>query len=118
MRRRRMAGLVLVAFVVGFSLALDAQAPLPAAGTANTDAELKGEARFVKTCFLCHNPTGQTKEVGVAATDLVGLFKRPAITEEYVRQRIQEGIPRRMPAYKYTYTPEQLNDLIAYLKIR
>jgi mono/diheme cytochrome c family protein len=115
---RRIAGLVFVALVVVFPLALDAQAPLSTAGKAQTDAELRGEGRFVKTCFLCHNPTGQTKELGIAVTDLVGLFKRPGMTEDSVRMRIQEGIPRRMPAYKFTYTPTELNELIAYLKIR
>lgn len=115
---RHIAGLAALAFVLMLPVSLDAQSRYATAGKAQTDAELRGEAFFNKTCFLCHNPTGQTKEVGVAVTDLVGLFKRPGATEEYVRQRIQEGIPRRMPAYKHTYKPEELDNLIAYLKIR
>ena len=112
-------GLVVLVCALSFPLSLEAQAPLPTAGKAQTDDELRGEARFVKTCFLCHNPTGQTKELGIAVTDLVGLFKRPGITEEYVRQRILEGVqPRRMPAYRHTCTPTELNEIIAYLKIR
>jgi mono/diheme cytochrome c family protein len=118
MRLHRIIGLVAVALVLTFPSRHEAQSRYRTAGTAQTDAELRGDASFNKTCYLCHNPTGQTKEVGVAVTDLVGLFKRSGVTEEYVRQRIQEGIPRRMPAYKYTYTPEELNNLIAYLKIR
>lgn len=114
----RMAGLVLMAFVTLFPLTLDAQARYPTAGEAQTDAELRGEALFNKTCFLCHNPTVQTKRVGVAVTDLVGLFKRPGVTEEYVGQRIQDGLPRLMPAYRNTYTPEELSNLVAYLRIR
>ncbi len=119
MGSHKIAGFALLAFVAVSPLTLEAQAPLPMAGKAQTDDELRGEARFVKACFLCHNPTGQTKELGIAVTDLVGLFKRPGITEEYVRQRIMEGVPpRRMPAYKHTYTPTELNEIIAYLKIR
>ncbi|OFW14787.1 MAG: hypothetical protein A3H29_08195 [Acidobacteria bacterium RIFCSPLOWO2_02_FULL_67_21] len=115
---RHIAGLAVLASVFMLPLSLGAQSRYATAGKAQTDAELRGETFFNKTCFLCHNPTGQTKEVGVAVTDLVGLFKRPGVTEEYVRMRIQEGIPRRMPAYKYTFKPEQLDRIIAYLRIR
>ena len=114
----RMAGLVLMAFVTLFPLTLDAQARYPTAGEAQTDEELRGETFFNKTCFLCHNPTAQTIRIGVAATDLVGLFKRPEVTEEYVQERIQGGLPGLMPAYRDTFTPAQLDNLIAYLKIR
>jgi mono/diheme cytochrome c family protein len=118
MAPHRVAGVVVLASVLSSPLGLDAQSRYATAGKAQTDAELRGETYFNKACYLCHNPTGQTKEVGVAVTDLVGLFKRPGVTEEYVRQRIQEGLPRRMPAYKHTYSPDELNHLIAYLKIR
>ena len=120
MRPRRIAGLVSLAFVLAFPFGLDAQSGAPAAppGKPQTDAELRGDALFQKTCFLCHTPTGQTRELKIAVTDLVGLFKRPGVTEQYVRERIQAGIPERMPAYRHTYTPEELDNLIAYLKIR
>jgi len=107
--------------VLAFPLTLSAQSrgAAPATpGKAQTDEQLRGDAFFQKTCFLCHNPTGQTTQLKIAVTNLAGLFKRPGVTEEYVRQRIQEGIPGRMPAYKYTYTPAQLDNIIAYLKIR
>jgi len=117
-----------LAFAFAFPLALSAQSTPPAAtpakpqaatpGKPQTDEQLRGSAYFEKTCFLCHNPTGQTTELKIAVTNLAGLFKRPGVTEEYVRQRIQEGIPGRMPAYKYTYTAAQLDNIIAYLKIR
>ncbi len=115
------ARLVFLAFVTAFPLTLAAQegsALGATAGKPQTDEQLRGEAFFQKTCFLCHVPTGQTKELKIAVTDLVGLFKRPGITEQFVRQRIQEGIPGRMPSYRYTYTPAQLDNVIAYLKIR
>ncbi len=117
---RRIAGLALLALVFAFPLALEAQeGGIPAArGKPKTDSELRGDAIFQKTCFLCHTPTGQTKELKIAVTDLSGIFKRPGVTEEYVRQRIQEGIPGRMPAYRHTYTPTEFDNIIAYLKIR
>jgi mono/diheme cytochrome c family protein len=120
MRPRRIARLVSLAFVLAFPFGLAAQsgAPTAAPGKAQTDSELRGDAYFQKTCFLCHSPTGQTRELKIAVTDLVGLFKRPGVTEQYVRERIQDGIPGRMPAYRYTYTPAELDNVIAYLKIR
>lgn len=116
----RIAGLVFLSFALAFPLRLEAQSGAPAAttGRPQTDEQLRGDALFQKTCFLCHVPTGQTKELKIAVTDLVGLFKRPGVTEQAVRQRIQEGIPGRMPGYRYTYTPAQLDNIIAYLKIR
>ena len=113
-------------FVCLFGLASAMAFPFPPALAAQsiatiapqTDEELRGEARFQKTCFLCHNPTAQTERLNIAVTNLVGLFKRPGVTEEYVRVRIQQGLPGLMPAYVHTYTPAQLDDLIAYLKIR
>lgn len=118
MRPYRIAGPVLVALALIVPVGFHAQSTIAAAGKPQTDAEMRGETFFVKTCFLCHNSTGQTERLKIAVTDLVGLFKRPGVTEEYVRQRILEGIPRRMPAYKHTYAPEELDNLIAYLKIR
>ena len=117
---RKVAGLVFLAFAVAFPLTLSAQsgAASAAPGKPETDEQLRGDAYFQKTCFLCHVPTGQTKELKIAVTDLVGLFKRPGVTEPYVRQRIQDGIPGRMPGYRHTYTPAELDNIIAYLKIR
>ena len=116
----RIARLAVLTFALAFPFQLLAQSGAPAAipGKPQTDAELRGDALFQKTCFLCHVPTGQSKELKIAVTDLVGLFKRTGVTEEYVRQRIQDGIPRRMPAYRSTYTPAEFDNLIAYLKIR
>jgi mono/diheme cytochrome c family protein len=120
MRPHTVACLLFLVFATAFPLPLTAQSAAATVkpGRPQTDEQLRGDAFFQKTCFLCHVPTGQTKELKIATTDLVGLFKRPGVTEEYVRQRIQEGIPGRMPAYKYTYSPAELDNLIAFLKIR
>jgi mono/diheme cytochrome c family protein len=53
-----------------------------------------------------------------ASSDLVGLFKDSTISEDAVRQLIQTGIPKNMPGFKYTLEPAELDNLIAYLKIR
>jgi mono/diheme cytochrome c family protein len=114
------ASLFVLAFVIVSPVTAGAQFPPGSgAGKPQTVAEQGGEAFFVKTCLLCHGPTtGQARVLKLGASDLMGLYKRPGITEEYVRQRIAEGVPGRMPGYKYTYTPAQLESLLAYLKIR
>jgi mono/diheme cytochrome c family protein len=114
------AGLFLLAFAIVSPVTVAAQAPPGSgAGTPQTAAEQRGEAQYVKTCMLCHGPTtGQAIAIDLGAPDFIGLFKRPEITEEYVRQMIRVGLPRLMPGYQYTYTPDELDDLIAYLKIR
>ena len=114
------AGLFVLAFAIVSPVTAAAQFPPGSgAGKPQTDAELRGEAFFVKTCILCHGPTtGQARVLKLGITDLIGFAKRPGVTEDYLRQRILEGVPGRMPGYKYTYTPAELDNLIAYLKFR
>ena len=120
------AGLLFLAFVLAFPLAPAAQdepggrvASGVAPGKPQTDQQKKGEAIFTKNCHLCHIPSAQKEKLKIgASTELIGLFKKPATTEEGVRQRIQQGIPRVMPSFQYNFGPSEMDDLIAYLKIR
>ena len=118
--------LLLFAFLVSVPVGLAAQEGGGGGGSAlgvtvgklQTGEQKRGDAIFHKNCHLCHISTAQKRELKINATELVGLFKRPNISEQAVRQLIQEGIPRRMPAFTYTLTAAELDDLIAYLKIR
>jgi mono/diheme cytochrome c family protein len=87
-------------------------------GKLQTDEQKRGDAIFHKNCHLCHIATGQKRSLKINADELVGLFKRPNISEQSVRQMIQTGIPKRMPSFQYNFTPAEMDDLIAYLKIR
>lgn len=87
-------------------------------GRPQTDAQKRGEAIFAKNCHLCHIFSTQKVELKILSTQLVGLFKDPATTEDGVRQVIQQGIPRKMPSFKYNFQPSEMDDLIAYMKIR
>jgi mono/diheme cytochrome c family protein len=87
-------------------------------GKLQTEEQKRGDAIFHKNCHLCHIATAQKRELKINAPELVGLFKQPTITEAAVRQLVQEGIPQRMPAFKYTLNTSEMNDLIAYLRIR
>ncbi len=114
----RNAALVsLAALVLGTPVAAQAQGPL--AVPALTDQQKRGEALFLQRCPLCHVPSNEKKTQGIqASTDLVGLFNRPTAAEATVRRIVQEGVPRLMPAFRYSITGGDLDDLIAYLKVR
>lgn len=92
----------------------------PKPGVPQTDHEWRGEALFIQNCVLCHIPSYQKKYLGIQApTVLIGAFRgEKPLTEANARRFITEGIPRMMPAFKYTLDSKQLDDLIAYLKIR
>jgi mono/diheme cytochrome c family protein len=87
-------------------------------GKLQTEEQKRGDAIFHKNCHLCHIATGQKRSLKINADELVGLFQRPNISEQGVRQLIQSGIPKRMPSFQYNFTPAEVDDLIAYLKIR
>ena len=90
-----------------------------APGKPRTEAEKRGEALFTKHCPLCHIFTNQKKALKIqASSDLVGLLSDSAISEEAVRQLILSGISKKMPSFKYTLEPSELDSLMAYLKIR
>ncbi len=116
--------LLLILLIVTFPAALSAQGGGMASalgvtiGKLETDAQKRGDAVFHKNCHLCHISTPQKRELNIAFTELVGLFKQPNITDQAVRQLIQAGIPGRMPSFRYGLNESQLNDLIAYLRIR
>ena len=125
MRPYKVARLLVLASAMAFPPAAAAQLapPGPAAtagipGKPQTDLQKKGEAVFTKNCHLCHIFSGQKVELKILSTQLIGLFKEPTTTEDGVRQLIQAGIPRRMPSFKYNFTPSEMDELIAYLKIR
>jgi mono/diheme cytochrome c family protein len=118
---RTAARLLVLAFVLAFPLTISAQEESSLGvtiGKLQTDEQKRGDAIFHKNCHLCHISTAQKRELKIVSTELIGLFKDPTVTDAAVRQLIQQGIPKRMPSFQYTLDASQLNDLIAYLKIR
>lgn len=116
---RRKAVLVsVIAVTLAAPVTLAAQTS-PLSTPTLTDQQKKGEALFLQRCPLCHVPSNQKKTQGIqASTDLVGLFKRPTASEATVRRIVQDGIPALMPAFRYSITSADLDDLISYLKVR
>ncbi len=117
----RVMWLASIAALVWMSPAARAQGPGTSGtpGVPKTDQQKSGEAIFQQNCTLCHVFSGDKKRFNVqSSTELIGLFKRPTITDEAVRTLILGGMPGRMPAFRYTLAPRDVDDLIAYLRIR
>ena len=107
----------LVAVVLGSPTAAQEAAATP--GIPKTDQQKSGEAVFYQNCTLCHVYSADKKRYGIqASTQLIGLFKKPGLTDDAVRAVILTGFPGRMPSFRYTLAPREIDDLIAYLKIR
>ena len=131
-----LAGLV-SAFLAGSSLLVSAQEDETRAGQAasrtlpiqhSSGAELtaqqaRGAGLFFQRCSLCHlsktSGAGGSKFCCVAALapDLSGRFANlPPEAEQAYKDIILNGGPTYMPAWKYGLTPEEIDDIIAYLK--
>ena len=88
---------------------------LPQAATAAdehlTDQQRLGWRLFETSCGVCH--TRPTLIAGLYGPELNK--ETAGGNEEVMRGLITNGTPR-MPAFKYTYNPEQIAAIAAYLK--
>jgi cytochrome c len=96
----------------------------PATGKANaktngTAAGIKaGQTVYNTYCAICHLAASTEKKVGPG---LKGLGKKEKfsggdkITDDSLRAWIEKG-GKDMPGFKETLTPEQIRDVISYLK--
>lgn len=116
--------LVLAACI--FALVASAQEPgaeQPAAGARKSAAprpalneqQKSGEALFVQNCTLCHMQSNQKKKLRIQAPALEGMFGADA-DGDALRQFIEQGVPGKMPAFRFGLDAKQVDDIIAYLK--
>lgn len=115
-------GRITLGSIVAFSLVLpptvSAQAPAAPKAT-RTEAEKvrRGEAWFYQSCLLCHVDRILKNEITAPlGPKLNGILKDATPAKEAaVRAQINRN-SLRMPGFQYGLTPEQLDELIAYLK--
>lgn len=126
---RRIAWLTLLACVATSSMALAAQEMGEhAAGSSTATAQKsqvarpvlneqqkRGEAIFVQNCTLCHIPTSQKKRLKMPVAVLEGEYGEEADADA-LRQFIQQGIPGKMPGFRYGLNQQQIDDVVAFLK--
>ena len=80
-----------------------------------------GRRLFYQNCALCHlaRPDNvKSSEEGKAfGGDLKQLFKSPSPrNEQAVQAFVQQGLPKKMPGFRYSLKPEEINNIISYLK--
>ena len=122
--RRALLLISSVLLMVLAAVSLRAQQPPPTAipgflaSLDSTTAQLRrGETTFYRDCSLCHLPRirkeGTTPGPG---PNLSGLLKTAdKAFEGRVREFIMNGSDR-MPAWKYSLKPAEIDDVIAYVK--
>ena len=109
----RILGMVAMA-VVGFLLPLEAQQPSPKL----SGKELAGKKLFLQRCSLCHMPALNEPwdpDPQPYGPKLNG-FVKGTETETRARLAIRNGTPR-MPGFQYGLTAEEIENIIAYLKV-
>ena len=87
--------------------------PLIAAAQGNlTPAQSRGRAIITQNCNICHLP----QSYGSQQTYGPLLNKASANGDDaLMRQVIENGLVK-MPGWKYTLNPQQISDVIAYIK--
>lgn len=79
------------------------------------EQQRRGEALFVQNCTLCHMPSNQKKKLGIQAPRLEGVYGQDA-DSDVLRKFILEGVPGKMPAFRYGLESNEVDDLVAYLE--
>jgi mono/diheme cytochrome c family protein len=88
-----------------------------------TEQQTRGAGVFIQRCSLCH--LAKTSGAGgskfccapALAPNLSGRFANITPEQEQAyRDIILNGGPTVMPSWKYGLTPEEIDDIIAYLK--
>ena len=97
-----------------------------ASGTKLTEQQIRGAGIFTQRCALCHLPKtfgeGGAKFCCMPPVEpnLIGnhMFNKDTTPDQeaVLRGFIMNGGPTLMPAFKYGLTPQEIDDMIAYLK--
>jgi cytochrome c len=106
-------------FGVGLLLAQNTGKKSGGSAANNAAAVTRGKGLFQQKCSICHYDTSDQKKIGPG---LKGLSKRGTftvngnkITDESLKTWIENG-DQLMPPFKEVLEPDQIKDVIAYVK--
>lgn len=118
-RLLREFGLLLILGVFFGGSVLLAQSSAKKSAPPNSAAVARGKTLFQQKCAICHYDTSDQKKIGPG---LKGLSKRGTfsvngnkITDDSLKTWIENG-DQLMPPFKEALEPEQIKDVIAYVK--
>ena len=117
--RKRAPFLGLVGFY--FLIAISAQAQQTKLCDSEASFGRSDKTLFGKHCAVCHTLSGKWNRIVKAP--LAGLFERKQlvtgqpVNEETVRALIEKGGPVLMPGFQHTLTPDQVGELVQFLKV-
>jgi len=100
-------------------LSVPMSAQLPREGASLSESAEKGKKVFDHRCYVCHEK--DSERVREIEPTLNGLFKRDRlvtgkpVTAENVKEIIKMGPTPGMPAFRYTLSDQEIDDLIEYL---
>jgi mono/diheme cytochrome c family protein len=112
-------GAVLICSAMLGAGTLLAQGSTKKAGGANGAAVARGKSLFQQKCSICHYDNSDQKKIGPG---LKGISKRGTfsvngnkINDESLKTWIENG-DQFMPPFKDVLEPEQIKDVVAYVK--
>jgi len=106
--------------VAGANFAQSSKGSAAQAGAAAQGASdvAKGRVVYKRNCEICHHSASEAKKIGPG---LKGIYKRKTfaagkpVNDPNMRVWIEDG-GKDMPQFKNTLKPEQISDLIAYIR--
>jgi|HubBroStandDraft_6_1064221.scaffolds.fasta_scaffold07816_5 mono/diheme cytochrome c family protein len=103
---------VFVLVVISCPRSFGSPAQLPASGTALSNSQKEGRRVFQQKCAVCHISTSST------ARQYGPMLYRGLVegNEDSIGETIMNGRGDKMPGFRYTLQPTQINDTIEYLK--
>lgn len=107
-----------IILIIGCVLAPKASAQKSPPTSKLAGKELAGKKLFLQRCSVCHMPplNEQDDPKSQPYGPKLNGYVKDAATEERVRQAIRNGTPR-MPGFQYGLTAEEIENIVAYLKI-
>jgi mono/diheme cytochrome c family protein len=119
----RTIGITLLVFASGaLAFAAHQSSPQPASKPTPpvyTAAEIRsGREIFVKQCEVCHFPNSKAKKIGPGLAKIYpgGKFANGKMVDDVSMRLWIEAGGKDMPAFKSALKPEEIRDLIAYLR--
>jgi mono/diheme cytochrome c family protein len=119
---RTIATALLVAAAGALAVAARQSSPQPApksAAPVYTIAEVRsGKEIFAKQCEVCHFPNSKAKKIGPGLAKIYpgGKFANGKKVDDVSMRLWIEAGGKDMPAFKSSLKPEEIRDLIAYLR--